>query len=372
VRHVSALARRFSAGSAGIGLVGLYTLGCIATYQWMDDSSWVARLTQPQFYLALPAGAALSLPIVLMGLRRQVRDARGRTISDPVRAWALAWRALGAARLRYVGAVTLVSALALNSFIAWKTLIPRLHPYAFDAALTRWDFALHGGAPFRLLAWLPVFLIDPVYYYGWTIGLVAGILTLAWVRDTRALVALLLAWMLLGTLVATLLSSAGPPYFSAVTGLPSPYSPLFERLLSAKAGQPAFALEVQRSLWVVYRSRAVVSGTGISAFPSMHVGTVTLFALASRPRWLRCLAWPYAVLILMSSVALGWHYAVDGYAAMIGVWLIWWLTGRLWPNSAASATGWPAGDAHRAIPAPRVFFETANDAIQETGRCSST
>ncbi|MER8866395.1 hypothetical protein NKI19_22205 [Mesorhizobium sp. M0751] len=36
-----------------------------------------------------------------------------------------------------------------------------------------------------------------------------------------------------------------------------------------------------------------------------------------------------ADLILYGSVFTGWHYAVDGYASIVVVSVIWWATGRL-------------------------------------------
>ncbi|WP_352458864.1 MULTISPECIES: phosphatase PAP2 family protein [unclassified Mesorhizobium] len=41
------------------------------------------------------------------------------------------------------------------------------------------------------------------------------------------------------------------------------------------------------------------------------------------------LGWTFAALILYGSVFTGWHYAVDGYASIIVVSVIWWATGRL-------------------------------------------
>ncbi|HET9396791.1 MAG TPA: hypothetical protein VFO36_12100 [Nitrospiraceae bacterium] len=35
----------------------------------------------------------------------------------------------------------------------------------------------------------------------------------------------------------------------------------------------------------------------------------------------------YAIAIMIGSVHLGWHYAIDGYAGAIGSILIWWMVG---------------------------------------------
>ena len=41
----------------------------------------------------------------------------------------------------------------------------------------------------------------------------------------------------------------------------------------------------------------------------------------------------FAAIILVATVHLGWHYAIDGYAGILSAWLLWWACGRLvrWP-----------------------------------------
>jgi membrane-associated phospholipid phosphatase len=59
-------------------------------------------------------------------------------------------------------------------------------------------------------------------------------------------------------------------------------------------------------------------GTGISAFPSMHLALFTMNAMFLRefkPSWVPW-AWAYTAILLVSSVYLGWHYAVDGIASI--------------------------------------------------------
>ncbi|MFC7665225.1 hypothetical protein ACFQWF_24725 [Methylorubrum suomiense] len=56
----------------------------------------------------------------------------------------------------------------------------------------------------------------------------------------------------------------------------------------------------------------------------------TLFALAGRhlSLWLGRMLMLYGAVIFIGSIHLGWHYAVDGYASVIGTVLLWSLVGR--------------------------------------------
>ena len=44
----------------------------------------------------------------------------------------------------------------------------------------------------------------------------------------------------------------------------------------------------------------------------------------------------FAVLILLGSIHLGWHYALDGYVGAAGAALVWHLVGRLLGSQAAA------------------------------------
>ena len=81
------------------------------------------------------------------------------------------------------------------------------------------------------------------------------------------------------------------------------------------------ALSLSRRIGSLVRSSRSGSrvGAGISAFPSLHVAGAAWVAavVASLSRKLAPLAWAYFLLILMGSVYLGWHYALDGIAGLI-------------------------------------------------------
>jgi hypothetical protein len=98
---------------------------------------------------------------------------------------------------------------------------------------------------------------------------------------------------------------------------------------SLHAGPGLIALQIQENLWTYYTGRAVLPLNGISAMPSMHVAGAVLFAFAGwrASRALGLVLTGYALVILVGSVHLAWHYAVDGYVAAAATVGLWWATG---------------------------------------------
>lgn len=228
-----------------------------------------------------------------------------------------------------------------GTFTLIKAAIPLLNPFSWDPTFERWDRWLHGGiAPWE---WLQPLLGVPIvtHVIAWLYNFWFLILSVTWMwqsltlRDPRLriqyLASLLLTWILLGSGAALLFSSAGPPYFGLVTGAPDPYAPLMAYLRNVNGSFRVYALEAQRMLWAAYSTGQFNVGAGISAMPSMHVASATLFALLGwrTARWLGIALTAFFVVILVGSVHLGWHYAIDGYAGAAGAATIWWLVGRV-------------------------------------------
>ena len=251
------------------------------------------------------------------------------------------------------------------TFSYFKTAIPAFHPFDWDAHFAAWDRLLHGGYdPWRLLQ--PILghpVITSLLSDGYRIWFGVTYCLLLWIMiDTRRprlrmqyLLTFALCWILLGNLAATLLSSAGPAYFGRVTGLADPYADLIGYLREANKVAVVPAVEIQEMLWTWYKNGDTVAGAGISAMPSLHVGIAFSFFLLGQAisRRLGILGGVYAALILLASIHLGWHYAVDGYAAILGTWIIWFCMGRLLDRPAVARLLWghdpPGGAADPAV-----------------------
>jgi hypothetical protein len=228
-----------------------------------------------------------------------------------------------------------------SSFTFFKTQIPFFNAFTWDRTFASWDRWLHGGAqPWELLqpflGWPQVTTAINAVYHAWFFVLFAVLFWQAFSTADRRLrarffMSFYLSWILIGTLAATLLASAGPVYYQRLLGEDGGFADLFAYLEVASRTSPVWALEVQERLWTGYEARQVGTGAGISAMPSMHVAMAVLFALLARKgaRRLYPLFVLYAVAILVGSVHLGWHYAIDGYVAAIMVWVIWMVSGRL-------------------------------------------
>jgi hypothetical protein len=223
-------------------------------------------------------------------------------------------------------------------FAVLKGAVAVAAPFAWDATLAELDRVLHFGRyPHEWLGPLldrpaVVFAVNFVYNL-WFLVLVASFLAAA--GDTRRpalrhqyLMSFMLVWFVGGFLVAMAFSSAGPCFFAPI-GLGDLYAPLMDRLHAADARFDIWAVETQAALWAGFTGDRPGSA-GISAFPSMHVATATLFALAARRvhRGLFAASVAFWALIMLGSVLLAWHYAVDGYAAALIAIVVWRLCGR--------------------------------------------
>lgn len=229
------------------------------------------------------------------------------------------------------GAVILLALSVFSSAKMFlKSSIPDIIPFSLDPTFMALDRFLHGGVdPYQLL--MPC-LAHPVpnmvinaAYVGWIVLVCFCMFLAAFSRDDRPngdggagrtyLLGYILIWMFGGNLMALLFSSAGPVFYQNL-GLGDHFVPLRATLETVHAVSPVWALEIQDALWARY---AEGMNVGISAMPSMHLATSTLMALYAfrHSRALGLAMCVFVGLILVGSVYLGWHYAVDGYAGIL-------------------------------------------------------
>jgi hypothetical protein len=254
-------------------------------------------------------------------------------------------------RLIHALPALLLLPLFTTSFTIAKTAVPLLHPYDWDRRLAAADQLLHGGVQpwvwLQALAGYPIVTaILNLAYHLWFFIMFATVYWLMFSTERpllrmQFLLSFVLSWILLGNVMAVLLSSAGPCYYHLVASGPDPYAPLMQYLHQADRHIPVLALRVQDLLWQGYRQHLGVSGMTISAMPSMHVASSVLLALLGwRLRPAAGIALTiFALLILAGSIHLGWHYAVDGYAGAAGAIAIWLLVGRLQRRAGTGLVG---------------------------------
>ncbi|QKC68178.1 hypothetical protein EB815_02870 [Mesorhizobium loti] len=236
-------------------------------------------------------------------------------------------------RFLYASAILV---LFMAAFLYNKMLIPVVAPFQWDETFSRWDAGLLGGyqawqiiQPVVGVPWMTV-LLDvaysswvPVVFLFWG-GLFASPRVPEPIR-VRYWWATIMSWLLIGLVMATMFSSAGPCYFSEIVpGTPSPYGDLMHYLDGVDADYSLSSSLTKDFLWQVHIGTFDLPG-GISAMPSMHNAQAALFAAVaySLDRRLGHVMLAYAVLIFLGSIHLGWHYAVDGIVGVVTALAIW-------------------------------------------------
>lgn len=223
-----------------------------------------------------------------------------------------------------------------------KILIPLLNPFAYDPWLARADAFLHGGrdAWQWLAPWLlngpAISVLTLIYEVIWPSAvlyvLVHASLDVCARRRMQCLYAYFGTWAILGTLLAIALSSAGPVFYAHVVGVPSPYDGLMAQLVQLDAQGWITPVALGQEIWQAHIKEEVDNvAFSISAMPSLHVAMACLTFLYCRRlgRAPGFVAGAYFASIMVGSVMLGWHYALDGYVAIAGTCVIWWGAGKL-------------------------------------------
>jgi len=258
-----------------------------------------------------------------------------------------------------VPVVILLISLTGYVFLSFKVNIPNFAPFSWDHAFAKIDRLLFFGYdPWVLTHWVFPGLDGAVYldaaYVLWFVvmNLCNVSVALLPMRNHTRLTYLLaygINGVIGGGFIAIMMPAVGPVYMEKITGDPT-FVPLMDLLYQYSHLTELRALRLQEILWESY-ANPDVDPLGISAFPSMHVEMAATFACLGFAVN-RVIGWTLAAftaIILIGSVHLGWHYAIDGIGGIALALLFWWISARVtswWlartdPGGTAAATGPP-------------------------------
>lgn len=302
--------------------VATYSIACVVTLQtsghWEQSSHALYFVQWPLLFLWF---------MPLMAIAFDLAYGIFRFRAGRVRAYRHIFGTRRLARLFSGMALLMALMLFQGSFTSFKNMLPILAGgFQYDQVHADIDRILHFGYdPWRLLYPLAanrtvLAVAEWNYSILWFVVCYTPLFFVAtspWADRirTRYMLMFMLVWVVCGNVMAGLFLSAGPAFYGAVTGDNLRF---LDQQVFLSTGQ---ARAFQDYLWRIYQSGVAGFGSGISAFPSVHVGLVTmnaLFLADTHPK-LAVPAAAYTLLILASSVYLGWHYAIDGYVSMLVV-----------------------------------------------------
>jgi hypothetical protein len=232
----------------------------------------------------------------------------------------------------FVIAMVVVHA-TIMMFVNLKQFIPALNERLYDSPLWRLDAWLHFGiepavvatelaSEYGLLPWL-----DRAYLLFYPAQVVVPLLFL-FAKPLRPLrgrffFAFCLLWMVGGAMYVAW-PSLGPVYYRHSRFL----------VLPEEAPYAAYLQELLMRDYVRFRTDptfyTVKLYQGVAALPSLHVGVLALFAIATwRWRLASVVLWALTAVTFVGSIALGWHYAIDGYAGAALAALCWFVARAL-------------------------------------------
>ena len=202
-------------------------------------------------------------------------------------------------------------------FFMWiKPEVTAVAPFWADELLANIDHAVFRTDPWRLFQGIDLTFHAWAYSLFWAVAIMG---TLVWLfaqkpsfERSTSLLSYFALWSLFGPIGQFFLSSAGPIFYQRIG--------LGDRFAELSGNVPEVTQEVSGYLWDMHVNGELGVGAGISAMPSLHIATVAWIYLVFRGQRSRLapVAALFALYIFALSVALGWHYAVDGIVGALG------------------------------------------------------
>lgn len=246
-----------------------------------------------------------------------------------------------------VGLGALLAGLNMICFMWIKPELNRFAPFRADEAIADAERAMFGIDLWRLFDGIDLNFMALTYNILWFWALFVVLIWLLIRAPSRArsasLVNYFFLWSLFGPIGQYLLPAAGPLFYQRIG--------LGDRFAGLEANVPDLTIQISDYLWTHYSAQTLGFGAGVSAMPSLHIATVAWMVISLRAVGSR---WTIPVLlfslyIFVASVALGWHYALDGVAGAAGA-----LAGHRLSRAAlgydwsmlrrSPRFGWPAAD----------------------------
>jgi len=294
------------------GSVLTLAVGAFALAQTPDFRAVAAALAILPLWL-VAAGGMASL-MVLGSTVRMIRSGADRPLARFRTYLANNYR-----HLTWLVAGLLLAGANMAMFMWVKQLLNRLVPFWADPLLANVDHAIFFTDPWRLLTWLDNRPLALFYHRVWFALLVLTLLNVLNQRPSREKTAILLTyfflWSVFGPVIHTLLPAAGPVFYADLK-----YGDRFIGF-----GMTPETRELADYLWWTYQKGQFEPGGGISAMPSLHIATMAWIVIATAVfarRWLVPII-IVAISIWILSIALGWHYAIDGIVGAAGAFGIW-------------------------------------------------
>ncbi len=221
--------------------------------------------------------------------------------------------------LSFIAAGVGLAGIDMVFFMWLKPELAAISPFWVDPYLADLDFVVFGTDPWRYFQGLDLEFTAWVYSFIWPASILVSLLWIfaqpQSVQRSSSILSYFAIWSLFGPIGQFLFSGAGPVFYSRI-GL----GPRFDEM---RESIPWVTNRVADYLWGQYSNNELGLAAGISAMPSLHVATVTWIVLSMRDHKSRTtpFALLFAIFIWTASVALGWHYASDGLAGVLGAML---------------------------------------------------
>lgn len=275
----------------------------LATVLAVGEIRWIGVVASTLNWLVLIFSiGTLALAYVMIGIIRG-----GESLLEGVRERVVHNRA----QLKIVALGLAVVIPMHSSSNITKQQLNHLYPFWADRMLADWDLAIFGTDPGRwlhsVLGPTGVGVLDFAYTLWFPVNALCLIMCLFY-RRKRLVLTYFLLWGFCAPMGQVLVSSAGPLFWPYLD-----YGSRYDELISDLSFGPVFGA---RYLWITFTGDIVRFGAGIAAVPSLHVAGAAWVAACSYRTRLMPLGALYFILVSIGSVALGWHYAVDG---IIGV-----------------------------------------------------